>query len=863
MKYKLILALALVIMIVIAFSPALSYITLSEGNATQQNDSPGEGTDHKTGGGDEEKEISMQKANPELGLAAGAENEHLVLYFDNTTGGIAVRDKASGKMFYSNPPTAKEDQKTSDETKQQLMSQVELVYNIKGKEGDFSLNSYSQALLLEQVSWGKIENGIRVSMTIGRAEQRLLLPKQIGKTSFEENILGKIKSERQKKQMQAFYILNPKEEMPGAVEDVYTLKTSANDRDKRVLEEIVKSTGYTYEMLEQDYEAIGYEPEKAVFPSFSMDIDYILQGNSLTVQLDAGNIVYDEDTFNLVSLSLLKYFGAGETREKGWIFLPDGSGTLIGFNNDGTKKTLLTTGKVYGDDSAVTRFERGSIKQDFRFPVFGIHRGDSTLLAIIDDGDAVADINGMMGGINHSWNTAYANFTIRNKDKFIEENAFEQAPWIIYEKKPYKGNITLKYYFLVGDDADYPGMAKAYRNYLIEKGALKKITAGDNIPFYLETLGSIDMIVRKLGLPISTQVPITTFEQAEGMINRLSQRGVDNIKLRYKAWYNGGYYYTAPSKMKVEKVIGGAGGLSELSKKAQAMGAEVYPDVDFVHVPSSSMFDGFSPRKDSIRNLFQKTAFYAELDPVEQAYMNIMWCITPNRIPEYFNRFSKAYDKLNIRSFSLSTLGKSLYSDFKSNNQINRQEAKDYFVKVLKAASEKYENIISDYGNAYIYPYADHLLNLPEEDSSFLISDKQVPFIQIALHGYIPYAGQALNLANEVRPAMLKAIEYGNGAYFVLNHGEDSILKAAGVYNQQGSMNFSYWEEEAADIYARMNEALRDVQDQAITDHKEVADQVFVTTYENGKSIIVNYSSQKASFKGVTVQPLDFAVIKD
>lgn len=810
----------------------------------------------------EADDIDMIEIDSESGLVLGAENDNLALFFDNETGGIAVEDKSSGHIFYSNPRDAMDDPKASSEqVKQELMSQIELVYNIKGTESDVAINSYSQAMLLEQISWGKLDNGIRVTMTIGREDQRLLLPMMIGKSSFEENILSKIESERERKQMEAFYILNLKEDMPDATEDIYTLKTSANDRDRRVLEEIVQKTGYTYEMLEDDHEAAGYSASEHAFPSFGLDIEYILENDSLSVNINVDEIRYDEDIFNLVSLSPLKFFGAAKTGEQGYIFLPDGSGTLIGFNNHGDKKELLSSGKVYGDDNALTLYKGESLRQDFRYPVFGIIKEEVTIMGIIDEGDAIADINGVMGDINHSWNTAYASFTIKNKDTFIEEGAFEAAPWVVYEDRPYSGNINIRYYFLSGDESNYVGMANTYRRHLINNGTLEKLEPSASIPFYMETIGSVDMIVRKLGIPMSTQVPITTFEQAAEMVTDLSDAGVDNIKVRYKGWYNGGLYYTAPTKMKVEKVLGGSRGLKELAKNLQEMEVELYPDIDFVYVPASSTFDRFSPSKDSIRNLFQKLAFGSELDLPSLRHENTQWVISPNRIPQYFDKFSKSFNKLDIPNMSLSTMGENISSNFKNNNQVNRQESKDYIAKTLKSASDKYEGIISDYGNAYILPYTNHILNLPEEDSSLLVSDKQVPFMQIALHGYVSYAGQPINMATEIKTTMLKAIEYGSSAYFVMNYGDDGILKSARVNDIRGSMVFSYWRDKAVEIYLTMNEALKDVQDKEIINHKELENQVFKTTYEGGISIIVNYNEESVNVEGVTIEPLDFMVI--
>src|SRR5699024_1335257 len=110
-----------------------------------------------------------------------------------------------------------------------------------------------------------------------------------------------------------------------------------------------------------------------------------------------------------------------------------------------------------------------------------------------------------------------------NKDRFIEEGAFEQAPWVLYEQTPYRGGISVKYYFLTGHEADYVGMAKTYRNYLVDKGTLSLVDRDENIPFYIDTMGAVDMIKRKMGIPVSNQVPITTFDQAQYMMDQLMQ----------------------------------------------------------------------------------------------------------------------------------------------------------------------------------------------------------------------------------------------------------------------------------------------------------------------------------------------------
>ncbi|RXZ78583.1 hypothetical protein EBB07_26380 [Paenibacillaceae bacterium] len=818
--------------------------------------------------------VKLQQPKEDGGLSLAAENERLRIYFDNHSGGVAVEDKTTGSLFYTNPAEALQDAKASDAMKQELMSQIKLLYNVKGKEGESEMNSYAHAMKLNQLGWTPLDEGLRVEMVLGREEQRMLLPQQIAKETFDAEILAATEAERDKKRLLAFYILYTRDDVAGAKgkellakypvlkdEDIYVLKTSITDRDKRVLEEYVRKAGFTYDKLEEVYERVGYDASEAVFPYFRIKMDYLLQDNGLTVTVHNRDIEYDKDRFNLVKLTVLNYFGAGETGEEGYLFLPDGSGTLINFNNHASKNTLLTTGKLYGPDYALNQKARGSFKQEFRTPVFGVKRGDTALFGVIEEGDAAGEIHGMMGDINHSWNTAFASFLIRGKDSFIAENAFEQAPWVIYEKNEYSGNIVMRYFFLTGEQANYGGMAGAYREYLIHQGVLTRTEPNEDTPFYLETMGSVETMVRKLGIPMKTKSAITSFDQAGEMLERLSGNDVHNIKLRYTGWYNGGILSTAPAGMKVEGVLGGAKGLARLKDKASASGAQIYPDVNFATVSEDKAFDGFKPRKDSIRSLFQKVSYKSMLNVATQEIESYEWAIDPQRIPDYYRQFTADYDKLQLNTISLASLGTILNSNFKQNHEVNRGKAQSLIADVLAQAGEAYDEVMSDGGNAYIFPVADHILHLPGSDSSFAIADRQVPFIQMALHGYIQYASEPLNLASELRPAILKALEYGSGVYFKLNYGDNSLLKDAWLFDEVFASRFADWETQAAEIYAEVNAVLRDVQDQAIVDHRQVQEMVYKTTYEHGKAIVVNYSDQKIQVEGIVVNPVDYAVI--
>lgn len=62
--------------------------------------------------------------------------------------------------------------------------------------------------------------------------------------------------------------------------------------------------------------------------------------------------------------------------------------------------------------------------------------------------------------------------------------------------------------------------------------------------------------------------------------------------------------------------------------------------------------------------------------------------------------------------------------------------------------------------------------------------------------------------------------------------------------------------------YQRYNEALKDVQDQFIAGHRELASGVMETEYENGKKVVVNYNRKEYSLGQITVPAMDYIVIE-
>ena len=104
-------------------------------------------------------------------------------------------------------------------------------------------------------------------------------------------------------------------------------------------------------------------------PAFNTTVFYSLEGDDLVVEIPFDEISY-KTIYPITELTVLPYFGAGSTTDKGSLFVPEGGGALINFNNGKTRQNIYYS-DVYGWDYASDR--KATITETrAAIPVFGI-----------------------------------------------------------------------------------------------------------------------------------------------------------------------------------------------------------------------------------------------------------------------------------------------------------------------------------------------------------------------------------------------------------------------------------------------------------------------------------------------------------
>ncbi|MFW6016276.1 MAG: DUF5696 domain-containing protein, partial [bacterium] len=664
-------------------------------------------------------------------------------------------------------------------------------------------------------------------------------------------------------------------------------------RDEMI--EIIKNTGYTPENVAQTHMNYNLTPPYPNIEIIKIPIDYILEDDSLIAKIPVDEIQYPEDiidqsgdygrpgkkvTFPLTSIQFMPYFGAANNEEDGYIFVPDGSGALINLNNNKDQQAAPSYVKsVYGRDNIFPQTEKRNNSQQISFPVFGMKKSDKGFIGIIEQGEALANINANIAGRNSSYNTVFPSFTITTKGTTglgvdAQEFGTLEAPHIstagkmdVYAPRNNKGDIKIKYLFLDGKNADYVGMAKKYREYLQQNRNVKQFETPGDIPLVLEFVGAIPRVEPFWGLPRETTRPLTSFSQAQEIIGDLIEKGASNLNVKYSGWLKGGIVHNYPGNLSIENKLGEMNDFEEFIDFLEQKNVNLYPEVSLTNIHNTSFFDGFVPRIHSSRRPDRLIAKDYEFDyatyQAKDEYER--YILSPSYLEETISKFWEKYNTFGLNNLSLAYMGNQLNSDFRPeiDDYVDRQQALNIYKEQVNKMTNHYNlNLMVNNGHEYLFDDISYILNIPLESDEHNIFDRSVPFYQIAVNGLINYAGQPFNYVSDPQKYKLKMLEIGALPYFKWFYEEPQIVKDTGL----GKLFSAHYEQsfdKAINLYEEFNTIYEKIKNDKISDHKMVEENVFKTTYSNGLSIIVNYNKNKVDFDNYSIPGEDYIVVEE
>lgn len=815
------------------------------------------------------------------------------LYYHKETGEVQIVNTKTGRYLSTNPYDVANSGNKSTE-REKLLSQLIVTYLDAGEEK--TMYSYSMAALIDQIKMSKIRGGIRVEYTIGKGSTRRTLPMMIEKSRFEKYILAPLKESGDMSmynKFKSYYLLKDPSDPKLTANEVQTLyntlpitkqmavyvidPTVANvERELNMFEKLITTyTNYTYDDVLYDHDLTGYTGALKNPAIFRMALEYYVTEEGLEVRLPARGIRYDAKQYSLVNVKILPFFGAYQQKERGYVVIPDGSGTLVRFEDTSPEVATTVASRMYGEDYSFYDQKSIANMEDWILPVYGmveekevktdefIYNEDGTIetvtnisydpqgfFAIITEGDSLSEISTASGGVLNKYFSTSVNVYPRPKDTYPLEGisvSGSTATWTVESDKKYTGNYRIKYFMLDGEESTYVNMANIYRKYLEKKGALTKQENKEDTELFIETFGSVSVSERVLGVPVDVKKPLTSFEDARIMIEDLEKDGITNISIKYTGWANGGLETEAPTRAKVEKAIGGKKGLEELVEFATEKGIKIFPDYDFVYISNFGSGDKFDIKDDTVKTVDDRSAVHRSYSPVFQAFMNDgKLLISPNRLLEFYDMFKEDFAEFKTGAISMSTLGSDLNSDHNEDDSLNREDSKERVREFLSTVKEDGYDILVDAGNSYVLDYATDIVNVALDSSNRYVASEAIPFVGMVFHGYKNFAGTAINLAGDYNNSILKTIENGADLYFMLSYENTSALKTLYGDEKYYSIRYDIWYDDLVETYKIVNKILKPVLNSVITQH--VADNRLVdVTYDNGVRYIINYENNNVT----------------
>ncbi len=560
-----------------------------------------------------------------------------------------------------------------------------------------------------------------------------------------------------------------------------------------------------------------------------------------------------EFSYTIASIYVYPFMGYSRAGEgQGYMIIPDGQGAVVGFENNEGRYSSPYDKQVYGVNIGVedTFLSKDRVQaEDVIMPVFGMVHTDSDIavLGVIEQGDIAARIQAYPNGVrNLPFDWVTAKYTLR----FVFNQPMGPSAGNVATRTEKRRDVDICQHFLLqsGEEADYAGLAVAYRNYL---AANNTFAQADKRAFdvQLDFLG----IERENYILGKQDVVMTTFEQAGDILNELRSNGVAAMNATYRGWQVNGLTGGLPTdSLSVAKSLGGKKGLTKLADQAKEMNIPFGLEADVLSLNTETHPAlTFSALKKITSQTWSQPTF-------GMVYDTLYYC-NPTASESAAKSLVSDMAKDGIDSIAFTGITQVLTDYYHKDEYHDTSEMAAIYRGIIDNANDQMTTALKA-PNAYLWQYADVLTDLPVAGSDYTYTDAEIPFLTIALSGQIPYYVEYTNFQANTREFFLHLVEQGARPSFLLTW-EDPIelqnTNSSSIY----SSRYELYKDMIVEWYGELDSLYNVVGDQGmIIDHERSGDMTKVT-WDNGCIVYLNFGDKMAEMDGVTLEKLSFKVV--
>lgn len=590
-----------------------------------------------------------------------------------------------------------------------------------------------------------------------------------------------------------------------------------------------------------------------------MTLEVTLNEDGVTARIPDESIIEKSDAYYIGTISLYPYMGSSYLDSKeGYMFIPDGNGALIYLDDKEGRFNSGYSAMVYGKDvgfvdSEVVSLLWGELEMvndsnKVFAPVYGMAytQDQMAYLAVIEEGAERTSIEASPNGANIDYNRIHAKFIERRLYTQPTSNNSTSGSFKLVEADRSHSDLQIRFLFLNGENANYCGMANAYRQYLIEKGDLA--VREDGYRTRVDFLGTD----RETWLMGTKAIVMTTVEDIQNIYADLESQGVTDLFSVYKGWQKGGIFNLPITSYKADSKIGGTKDLTKLMQEAQEKDIQLYLYNEALHINPDEQNATFNIVKKVNKKKYEESTY-------KDVYETLLY-LTPARSQVLLNKFMQSYGKQGVNNLALAGITNNLYSYSYSSQFYTRYDCADIYAQTLAQVDEQM-NLVLEQPYAYLWKYTESFMDMPMYNSSYIYEDADVPFMSIVLKGVMPVYSEYVNFEANKQEFFLKLIETGTYPSFYITQENSADLlytNSCDIYSSQ----YSVYRDTILEYAFELKEVNQKVAGAHIVAHEILGNGITVVTYDNGVQIYINYASTSQKADGLTLEAMSYKVVE-
>jgi len=451
----------------------------------------------------------------------------------------------------------------------------------------------------------------------------------------------------------------------------------------------------------------------------------------------------------------------------------------------------------------------------------------------------------------------------------IKDGTYEIFPRFLIKEMsfdPYE-DLVVDFCLLEGKDANYAGMARAYRAYQLERGEVRPLRerARNNpqLAYTADTMfirvahGAKNNKARIENQTATNEPPVNvshTFDDLVRIMKGLKALGVEKAEVCAVGWNLRGHDGRYPTLFPVEPAFGGEAKLREAIACAHSLGYQIVchcNNTDFYTISDRYNEGDVAKRPDG-------TVLKGGLWAGGRAYSACFQRVHDAYVDEDYRRLSELGFKGTFHIDVTSCI--TPYPCFDPKHPLNRQQTADYMNRIGEKARQTFGGFGSEGPCDHVARTLDFALYVSAYPmfmpSKNPMIDRIVPLWQLAYHGII--------LSNPFHRTIDHPFESGRTPTDQLPFEERQTLglKVAEFGGRPVFYYLSYKDlapvKTAYDAY----QPLKHLQYEFMEGHDELVPNVFRTTYSDGSEVVCNYSGADYAYRGETVKTMGYRLFQ-